>query len=109
MIQLWRDAVYSRLSRVEGFIAVLMKPRNGDPWTLEDRAFLRGEMRAVARWIPAFFIFLLPGGMLLLPAYAWVLDRRRGAVLRLIDQQRRPLVDSPEQPKEVPSVSERAS
>jgi hypothetical protein len=85
----WRRSVFKRLARVEGFVRVLMQPRNGQPWSAADRAFLKGEMRALARWVPAFFIFLLPGGLLLLPAYAWLLDRRRGAALRLTEQGRR--------------------
>jgi hypothetical protein len=110
MIEWWRESVYGKLTRIEGFMAVLMKPRNGQPWTPADRSFLQAEMRAVARWIPAFFIFLLPGGMLLLPGYAWLLDRRRRATLRLLDQNRRPLTDgSEEEEKAVPTVSERAS
>jgi hypothetical protein len=85
----WRRSVFKRLARVEGFVRVLMQPRNGQPWSAADRAFLRGEMRALARWVPAFFIFLLPGGLFLLPAYAWLLDRRRGAALRLVEQGKR--------------------
>jgi hypothetical protein len=85
----WRRSVFARLSRLEGFVRVLMKPRNGQPWSPQDRLLLRAEMRAAARWVPAFLVFLLPGGMLLLPVYAWALDRRRGAALRLLEQQRR--------------------
>jgi hypothetical protein len=110
MIEWWRDSVYAKLSRIEGFMAILMKPRNGLPWTDTDRAFLRYEMRAVARWIPAFFIFLLPGGMFLLPAYAWLLDRRQLAALRLLDQNRRPLHEESEgERKAVEAVNEKAS
>jgi hypothetical protein len=85
----WRRSVFTRLARVEGFVRVLMQPRNGQPWSAQDRAFLRSEMRALARWVPAFFIFLLPGGLFLLPIYAWLLDRRRGATLRLAEEDGR--------------------
>lgn len=63
--------------RIEGLIAVLMKPRNGTPWTADDRTLLRNELKRLARATPGFLIFLLPGGALLLPAYAWFLDTRR--------------------------------
>ena len=53
-----------------------MKRRNGQPWTPEDRAFLRAEFRRLARATPGFLIFMLPGGALLLPLYAWFLDTR---------------------------------
>ena len=65
--------------RIQGLIAVLMKPRNGVAWTREDREFLGREFRRLGRAAPAFIIFLLPGGVLLLPLYAWFLDARREA------------------------------
>jgi uncharacterized membrane protein len=74
----WRRWGYERFARVEGFVRVLMKPRNGVPWTPEDRRFLREALVELARWTPAFVLFLLPGGMLLLAVYAWLLDRRHG-------------------------------
>jgi hypothetical protein len=73
----WRRFAYARFSRVEGFVRVLMKPRNGEPWTPADRRFLREGLAQLARWTPAFLLFLLPGGMLLLAACAWLLDRRQ--------------------------------
>lgn len=77
LVARWRAASLAGLSRVQGLVGVLMKPRNGQAWTAEDRAFLREELRALARWTPAFVLFLLPGSVVLLPAYAWLLDRRR--------------------------------
>jgi hypothetical protein len=55
-----------------------MKPRNGEDWTKEDKALLQEEFRRLARATPGFLLFMLPGGALLLPAYAWFLDTRRG-------------------------------
>ena len=78
MIGAWRRRALARLGPRPGLVAVLMKPRNGQPWTLEDSAFLRQELKASIRWMPGLLLFLLPGGLLLLPAYAWLLDRRRG-------------------------------
>lgn len=74
----WRSRTLAHLSGVQGLVQVLMKPRNDEPWTAEDRAFLGTELRALARvWAPALLLFLLPGSVVLLPAYAWLLDRRR--------------------------------
>ena len=74
----------AELGEVHDLVRVLFKPRNGEAWTLDDRAFLKRELRARARrWVPGFFLFLLPGGLLLAPAYAWYLDRRRRAVVRV--------------------------
>ncbi len=63
--------------RIEGLIAVLMKPRNGLAWSPEDRELLRRELRRLARAAPGFVLFLLPGGAILLPLYAWLIDTRR--------------------------------
>ena len=57
---------------------MLFKPRNGEPWTAEERGFLQRELRELAkRWAPGFFLFLLPGGLVLAPLYAALLDLRR--------------------------------
>jgi uncharacterized membrane protein len=73
----WGRAALSRYDGVQDVFRVLMKPRNGTPWSEEDRIYLRAELRHFARWTPAFFLFLVPGSMVLLPIYAWMLDRRR--------------------------------
>ena len=72
-----RERLRGEILRIEGLIAVLMKPRNGGVWTPEDKKLLQGELRRLARATPAFLIFLLPGGALMLPLYAWFLDTRR--------------------------------
>lgn len=77
MLGRWRERAVRHLSQVPELLRILMKPRNGETWTPEDRAFLRQELRTAARWTPGLLLFLLPGGSLLLPAYAWLLDRRR--------------------------------
>lgn len=73
----WRRGVHRHVARVPSLVHILMKPRNGEAWTPEDRSLLRQELRALARWTPAVFLVVLPGGLLLLPAYVWFLDRRR--------------------------------
>jgi hypothetical protein len=73
----WRAATLASLGHVEGLVHVLMKPRNGEAWTSEDRAFLRAGLRAAARWTPLLLLFLVPGSFFLLPVCAWILDRRR--------------------------------
>ena len=78
VVERWRRASFAALAEASDLVRVLMKPRNRERWTPDDRAFLRAQLRALARWAPALFLFLLPGSFILLPAYAWVLDRRRG-------------------------------
>ena len=89
MITRWKRAVLARLSRIHDLVRVLMKPRNGEAWSEEDKAFLWREVRAVARWTPALVLFLLPGSALLLPLLAWTLDRRRGTMPAALPVDRR--------------------
>ena len=77
MLSGWRRKRLSRLGERPGLVAILMKRRNRQPWTEADRDFLRRELRSLVRWLPGLILFSLPGGLLLLPAYAWLLDRRR--------------------------------
>jgi hypothetical protein len=82
-------------------VAVLMKPRNGVPWTREDREFLRAGLRTLARWAPGFLLFLMPGGLGLLAIYAWLLDRRRGRAPAAADAPAgRRAADAGERPSE---------
>jgi hypothetical protein len=80
----FKQRARAEMNEVQDLARVLFKPRNGEAWTREDRAFLRRELAGLARrWAPGFFLFLLPGGVVLAPAYAWYLDRRRRGVIRV--------------------------
>lgn len=84
MISGWKRRARRELENVQGLLGVLYKRRNGEAWTYQDRVFLRQELpRLARRWAPGFFLFLLPGGLLLAPLYAALLDRRRRAVVRV--------------------------
>ncbi|HWQ10977.1 MAG TPA: hypothetical protein VN436_17780 [Holophaga sp.] len=74
MRRLWLQAVLS----VQGLMQVLMKERNGGEWTAEDRTQIRQCLKSLAHLAPALALFSLPGGSLLLPLLAWILDRRTG-------------------------------
>ena len=65
------------LYHIQGFMNLLMKPRNGMPWTAEDKAAIRLHLKRVVASLPMLAVFTLPGGMLLLPLLAWHLDRRK--------------------------------
>lgn len=68
----------TELIAVRGIFPLLMKPRNGGQWTVSERNELLLQLRRLSRLSPALIFLLLPGSALLLPAYAWWLDRRRG-------------------------------
>ncbi len=78
---------------VRGIMPLLMKPRNGQSWTADERAELIRHMRQLAHLSPYLVLLLLPGSALILPAYAWWLDRRR-----LKRQDDRPPARATEQP-----------
>ncbi|MEI7612524.1 MAG: hypothetical protein WCK63_06425 [Betaproteobacteria bacterium] len=67
------------LLRMRGLMPLLMKHRNGGSWSTEEKAELLNQLRILSRVSPYLLFLLLPGSALLLPAYAWWLDRRRGA------------------------------
>lgn len=69
--------IVSDAAAVRGLMPLLMKSRNGERWTAQERAELLGQMRRLAHLSPYLILLLLPGSALLLPAYAWWLDRRR--------------------------------
>lgn len=69
--------VIAELLAVRGLMPLLMKPRNGDSWTPAERAELLTQLRRLSRLSPYLLFLLIPGSALLLPAYAWWLDRRR--------------------------------
>jgi hypothetical protein len=76
-----REARYvvTELLAVRGLMPLLMKPRNGDNWSPEEKAELIAQLRRLSRLSPYLLFLLVPGSALLLPIYAWWLDRRRDA------------------------------
>lgn len=88
MIMRLRALVIEEAGQVQGFLRLLMKPRNGRTWSAEDRRRLREGLRRMGRVMPVLGLLALPGGSLLIPLLAWFLDRRRSAQLRF-DAERR--------------------
>jgi hypothetical protein len=68
----------SEMSQVRGLMPLLMKSRNKQPWSEEDRRELRLHMQRLQRVSPYIAVVVLPGGLAMLPVLAWWLDRRRG-------------------------------
>ena len=83
----WQQLVFSQrreicrilreLASARGMMPLLMKARNGNQWTAEEKVEFLGHLRRMAHLSPYLIVLLLPGSILLLPAYAWWLDRRR--------------------------------
>jgi len=69
---------FQEAQRISGFLHLLMKQRNTDEkWTPEERKKIKRDLKVMAMYIPILIIFLLPGGSLLLPFLAEVMDRRK--------------------------------
>lgn len=73
-----RGVMLAEILKVKGLMPLLMKQRNGQRWSSEERRLLREQMRAVTRLSPYLFTLAVPGSLLILPMLAWWLDRRRG-------------------------------
>lgn len=69
--------VLAELMATRGMMPLLMQVRNGGHWTPAEKEELAGHLRRMAHLSPYLIALLLPGSLLLLPGYAWWLDRRR--------------------------------
>ena len=65
------------LVRMRGLMPLLMRHRNGGTWSIEEKSQLLSQLRVLSRVSPYLLFLLFPGSALLLPGYAWWLDRRR--------------------------------
>jgi hypothetical protein len=64
--------------KINDFMGLLMKYRNTQyTWTKEERKVLRAGLWHLSSYIPVLIIFCLPGGSLLFPLLAEILDRRK--------------------------------
>ena len=72
-----RQALMAEVLQVRGLMPLLMKPRNKQRWTAEDKAELAVHIQRLSRISPYLVVLVMPGGFFMLPALAWWLDRRR--------------------------------
>jgi hypothetical protein len=72
-----RDHVLRTVLKAKGLMPLLMKQRNGDRWTADERQELKDQLNALSQISPYLVVLAVPGSMLMLPVLAWWLDRRR--------------------------------
>lgn len=74
-----REKRYLRaeIQQVSGLMPLLMKRRNRMRWSREDKQLLMLHLQRLSRMSPYLVVLAMPGGLLMLPALAWWLDRRR--------------------------------
>lgn len=75
-----KQRLLDEMQQARGVIPILMKPRNGQSWSTEDRALLRDHLGRLSRLSPYLVLVVMPGGFFMLPVFAWWLDRRRTRV-----------------------------
>lgn len=73
-----KEFILSQVLPAKDLMRPLMKNRNtGEKWTKGEIHEIQRHLKHVARIVPIVVIFLLPGGSVLLPILAEVLDRRK--------------------------------
>ena len=72
-----KQFLLSEIVQVKGLMPLLMKPRNRQRWTPEDKAELARHLKRLSQLSPYLVVVVMPGGFFMLPALAWWLDRRR--------------------------------
>jgi hypothetical protein len=73
-----KELIFSEAQHFQGFLHLLFKPRNTDlPWTKEEKEQIKSYLKRMSFYVPVLIIFILPGGSLMLPFLAEVLDRRK--------------------------------
>ncbi|MBI2509578.1 MAG: hypothetical protein HYV99_06335 [Betaproteobacteria bacterium] len=75
-----KQFLLGEMVQVKGLMPLLMKPRNKQRWTPEDKNELAVHLRRLSSISHYLLVLALPGGMLMLPVLAWWLDRRRGRI-----------------------------
>jgi hypothetical protein len=72
-----RKHLVDEIVKVRGLMPLLMKQRNDQRWTQEEKQELAAHLRRLSTISPYLVVMVLPGSVLVLPALAWWLDRRR--------------------------------
>jgi hypothetical protein len=72
-----RKHLVDEIVKVRGLMPLLMKQRNAQRWTPEEKQELAAHLRRLSTISPYLVVLALPGSLLVLPALAWWLDRRR--------------------------------
>jgi hypothetical protein len=73
-----KEFILKEVLAVKGLMFLIMKNRNtGEKWTRDEMMEIKNHLRIISKMIPIVVIFLFPGGSLLLPFLAEVLDRRK--------------------------------
>jgi hypothetical protein len=82
MMERERKYVLGEVVQIADLMPLLMKPRNHQGWTPEDKLQIVSHLRRLSMVSPYLVVMVMPGSFIVLPALAWWLDRRRQNDLR---------------------------
>jgi hypothetical protein len=72
-----RKYVPAEVVQITGLMPLVIKPRNHQQWTPEEKRQIAGHLRPLAMVSPYLVVMVVPGSFIVLPVLAWWLDRRR--------------------------------
>lgn len=72
-----RRFLVAEMVKTKGLLPVLMKRRNKQKWSAQDKKEIREHLQRLSKLSPYLVVVVMPGGFAILPALAWWLDRRR--------------------------------
>jgi len=73
-----KELIFNEAQQMQGFLQLLFKQRNTElKWQKEEKEQLKNHLKRLSLYVPILIIFTLPGGSLLLPVLAEILDRRK--------------------------------
>ena len=73
-----RKLIFGEAQHFQGFLHLFFKQRNtGLKWTKEEKQQIKKYLKRLSLYVPILIIFVLPGGSLMFPILAEILDRRK--------------------------------
>ena len=73
-----KTLIFHEAQQMQGFLVLLFKERNTDSkWTREEKEQIKTYLKRLSAYVPVIILFLFPGGSLMLPILAEILDRRK--------------------------------
>lgn len=82
----YREVLLEEIQSVRDLMALLMKGTQ-EKWSKDELQNIRIHFARLSKRVPVLMVFLLPGGLVLLPVLVEVLERRKKAAT--IDRERR--------------------
>ena len=66
-----RRFMLQEMTQVKGLMPLLMKPRNKQRWSAQDKRELAQHLKRLSKVSPYIAVIVLPGGFAMLPVLAW--------------------------------------